>query len=176
MMDQNSFFAPSIARPLLPALLPAPRPCPLPAPARACPKKYVCHKGGRQSMFLRRRARSIRMRIILILFWLLEVGVCTLCMFLLLRGKGVPANFQYRKVPTKFSSGIGLVNTMKYQPNTNQKYQIGIQLYFLLRTDSRYLGTYGLAFLARLGLQDKTQVSQEKSHTHLTRSRSKTKL
>jgi hypothetical protein len=29
-------------------------------------------------------------------------------------------------VPTEFSSSIGLVNTKKYQPNTNQKYQIGI--------------------------------------------------
>ncbi len=35
---------------------------------------------------------------------------------------------KYQNVPTKFSSGIGLVNTKKYQPNTNQKYRIGIQL------------------------------------------------
>jgi hypothetical protein len=34
----------------------------------------------------------------------------------------------YQNVPTKFSSGIGSVNTKKYQPNTDQKYQIGIQL------------------------------------------------
>jgi hypothetical protein len=47
---------------------------------------------------------------------------------------------------------------------------------FLLRTDSTYLCTYGLAFLARPGLQDKTQVLQEKSHTCLARSHSKTKL
>jgi hypothetical protein len=45
-MGQNSFCAPSFACPLLPALPPAPHPCLLPAPARACPKKYVCHKGG----------------------------------------------------------------------------------------------------------------------------------
>ncbi len=35
---------------------------------------------------------------------------------------------------------------------------------------------YGLAFLVRPGLQDKTQVLREKSHTRLARSRSKTKL
>jgi hypothetical protein len=39
-----------------------------------------------------------------------------------LREKEVFANLQYQKVPTKFSSGIGWVNTKKYQPNTNQKY------------------------------------------------------
>jgi hypothetical protein len=47
---------------------------------------------------------------------------------------------------------------------------------FLLCADSTYLCTYGLAFLARPGLQDKTQVLQEKSRTHLARSCSKTKL
>ena len=72
--------------------------------------------------------------VVFILFWFFEARVHSLCMFvlycnLLLREKGVPANLQYQKVPTKFSSGIGLVNTKKYQPNTDQKYQIGIQLY-----------------------------------------------
>ncbi len=43
-------------------------------------------------------------------------------------------------------------------------------------SDSTYLCTYGLAFLARPGLQDETQVSREKSRTRLARSRSKTKL
>ena len=43
-------------------------------------------------------------------------------------------------------------------------------------SDSTYLYTYGLAFLPRPGLQDETQVLQEKSRTRLTRSCSKTKL
>jgi hypothetical protein len=47
---------------------------------------------------------------------------------------------------------------------------------FSLCTDSTYLCIYGLAFLARPGLQDETQVSREKSCTCLTRSHSKTKL
>ncbi len=51
MMCQNSFCAPSFARPLLPALPSAPRPCLLPAPARARPKKYVCHKEGGRVCF-----------------------------------------------------------------------------------------------------------------------------
>ncbi len=124
--------------PLLPALfcLLSCLPLPLP-PTSPCPRapKEVClSKGGRRSMFLRRRVRSIRISIILILFWLLEVRARPLCMFvlyctLLLREKEVPANLQYQKVPTQFSLGIGLLNTKKYQPNINQKYQIGIQLY-----------------------------------------------
>ncbi len=47
---------------------------------------------------------------------------------------------------------------------------------YSLCTDSTYLCSYGLAFLARPGLQDKTQVSREKSHTCLARACSKTKL
>ena len=47
---------------------------------------------------------------------------------------------------------------------------------FSLCTDCTYLCTYGLAFLARPGLRDETQVSQEKSHTCLARSHSETKL
>jgi hypothetical protein len=43
-------------------------------------------------------------------------------------------------------------------------------------TDSTYLCTYGLAFLARPMLQDETQVLREKSHTCLARSCSETKL
>jgi hypothetical protein len=49
----------------------------------------------------------------------------------LLRKKGVPAKKIIPKCMTEFSSGIGLVNTKKYQPNTDQKHQIGIQLYIL---------------------------------------------
>jgi hypothetical protein len=60
-----------------------------------------------------------------------------------LRGeKGVPAKTfwgkkgfppicstkRYQKVPTEFSSGIGMVNTEKYRPNTDRKYPSGIQL------------------------------------------------
>ena len=36
--------------------------------------------------------------------------------------------FLYRNVPTKFSFGIGMVNTEKYRPNTDRKYRIDIQL------------------------------------------------
>jgi hypothetical protein len=43
----------------------------------------IPNQGGRRSMFLRRRARSIRMRIILILIWLLVVKAHSLCMFVL---------------------------------------------------------------------------------------------
>jgi hypothetical protein len=45
------------------------------------------------------------------------------------RKKGVPAKIIYQNVLTKFSSGIGSVNTEKYSPNTVGKYRIGIQLY-----------------------------------------------
>ncbi len=47
---------------------------------------------------------------------------------------------------------------------------------FSLHTDITYLCTYGLAFLARPGLREETQVSREKSRTSLARSRSETKL
>jgi hypothetical protein len=43
-------------------------------------------------------------------------------------GKRGLRQFTVPKVPTEFSSGIGTVITKKYQPNTDQKYQIGIQL------------------------------------------------
>ncbi len=69
------FCLPSFARP------PA---CPPPlSPTSPCPRapEEVClSQGGQQSMFLRRRrARSIRIRIMLILFWFLEVGARSLC-------------------------------------------------------------------------------------------------
>ncbi len=35
--------------------------------------------------------------------------------------KGFLPKILYQNVPTKFSSGIGSVNTKKYQPNTDQK-------------------------------------------------------
>ena len=40
--------------------------------------------------------------------------------YIFLGGKGVPANFLYQKLLTKFSSGIGSVNTEKYRPNTDK--------------------------------------------------------
>ncbi len=72
------FCPPSFAcSPACPPPLPPTSPCP-------CTPKEVClPQGGRQSMFLRRRVRSIRISIILILFWLLEVRACPLCMFVL---------------------------------------------------------------------------------------------
>jgi hypothetical protein len=41
---------------------------------------------------------------------------------------GAPAKFTIPKLPTKFSFGIRMANTKKIQTDTNQKYQIGIQL------------------------------------------------
>jgi hypothetical protein len=102
---------------------------PLP-PTSTCPHapKEVClSQGGQQSMFLRRRVHSIRIRIILILFWLLEVRACSLCMFvlyrtLLLRGKGSSCQFtvpkgtdevfiryrfdKYQEIPTEYQPKI----------------------------------------------------------------------
>jgi hypothetical protein len=69
------FCLPSFARPpACPPSLPPTSPCP-------CAPKEVClSQGGRRNMFLRRRVCSIRIRIMLILFWFLEVGACSLCM------------------------------------------------------------------------------------------------
>jgi hypothetical protein len=63
------FCPPSFARPsTCPLPLPPTSPCP------GTPKEVCLSQGGRRSMFLRRRARSIRIRIYLILFgcWRLE--------------------------------------------------------------------------------------------------------
>jgi hypothetical protein len=46
----------------------------------------------------------------------------------LLSEKGVPTKFTTPKLPTEFFFGIGMVNTRKIPTDTNQKYQIGIQL------------------------------------------------
>jgi hypothetical protein len=81
------FCPPSFAHPpVYPLPLPPSSPCPR-APQEVCLSQW-----GRRSMFLRRRARSIRIRIMLILFWFLEVRARSLCKFvlyhtLLLRGK-----------------------------------------------------------------------------------------
>ncbi len=127
------FHVPPLSSPALPPALPVP--LPLPAPART-PKEVCLSQGGRQSMLLRRRALCCiqiknhfdlifvvagRSALSIVRYWTYRT--------LLLREKGVPANLQYRKLPTEFSSGIGLVNTKKYQPNTNWKNRIGIQLY-----------------------------------------------
>jgi hypothetical protein len=47
----------------------------------------------------------------------------------LLSEKGVPTKFTIPKLPTKFPFGICMVNTRKIPTDTNQKYQICIQLY-----------------------------------------------
>ncbi len=99
-----------------PALPPSLRaPLPLPAPVRA-PKEVCLSQGGRWSMLLRRRAlRCIRIKnhfdLIFVVAGQSALSIVLYCRYctLLLRGKGVPANLQYQKVPTEFSSGIGSV-------------------------------------------------------------------
>jgi hypothetical protein len=124
--------------PLLPALFcPPSRLPPVPAPCQPLPAR------AKRSMFVTRGAAEYvsqkegvqhqnKNHVDLILVFggqsMLSMYVCTLSYSTFEGKKGFPPNLQYQKVPTEFSSGIGSVNTEKYQPNTNQKYQIGLQL------------------------------------------------
>jgi hypothetical protein len=117
--------------------------CPPPltatSPCLRAPKEVCLSQGGWRSMFLRRRARSIRIRIMLILFWFLEVGARSLCKFvlyhsLLLREKGGSRQFTVLKGTNQvfLRYRFGKYDTKKYQPSTDQIYQIGITLVKLI--------------------------------------------
>jgi hypothetical protein len=82
-------------------------------------------------MFLRRRERSIRKRIVLILFWFWEVGACSLCMFVLyptqlLRGEKGSRQFTVPKdtdqVFLRYRFGKYQEIPTKYQPKTPNRY------------------------------------------------------
>ena len=108
--------------------------------------QYVCHGGGGVCFSEGGEGRTIRIRIDLLVGGgrvriacasSLSCFVCIIVVHSIITvnstiqlwgEKGVPAYLQYRKILTEVSSSIGLVNTEKYQPNTNRKYQISIQL------------------------------------------------